>query len=69
MLGHLENLYGFYGEFSGVRVARKHITWYLKTLPQAGGFRDRVVRVESAKEQQALIRAYFADQNITELAA
>ncbi|MFI4968358.1 MAG: tRNA dihydrouridine synthase DusB [Gammaproteobacteria bacterium] len=69
MLGHLENLYGFYGEFSGVRVARKHITWYLKTLPEAGAFRDRVVRVESAKEQQALIRGYFADQNITELAA
>ena len=69
MLGHLENLYGFYGEFSGVRVARKHITWYLKTLPGAGAFRDRVVRVESAKEQQTLIRGFFADQNITGLAA
>ncbi|MGH8377905.1 MAG: tRNA dihydrouridine synthase DusB, partial [Gammaproteobacteria bacterium] len=31
MLGHLDNLYGFYGEFTGVRVARKHIGWYLKT--------------------------------------
>ena len=69
MLGHLENLYGFYGEFSGVRVARKHITWYLKTLPGAGAFRDRVVRVESAREQQTLIRGFFADQNITGLAA
>ena len=69
MLGHLENLYSFYGEFSGVRVARKHITWYLKTLPGAGAFRDRVVRVESAKEQQALIRGFFADQAITEWAA
>jgi tRNA-dihydrouridine synthase B len=69
MLGHLTNLYSFYGEFTGVRVARKHITWYLKTLPGAGIFRDRVVRVETAKEQQALIRAFFADQAITELAA
>ncbi len=69
MLGHLTNLYGFYGEFSGVRVARKHITWYLKTLPGAGAFRDRVVRVESAREQQSLIRGFFADQNITGLAA
>ena len=69
MLGHLTNLYSFYGEFSGVRVARKHITWYLKTLPGAGAFRDRVVRVESAREQQSLIRGFFADQNITELAA
>ena len=69
MLGHLTNLYSFYGESTGVRVARKHITWYLKTLPGAGAFRDRVVRVETAKEQQALIRAFFADQAITELAA
>jgi tRNA-dihydrouridine synthase B len=69
MLGHLENLYSFYGESSGVRVARKHITWYLKTLPGTGAFRDRVVRVESAREQQTLIRAFFADQDITELAA
>ncbi|HEU5398209.1 MAG TPA: tRNA-dihydrouridine synthase, partial [Gammaproteobacteria bacterium] len=69
MLGHLDNLYSFYGEFSGVRVARKHITWYLKTLPGAGAFRDRVVRVETAREQQQLIRGYFADQDITELAA
>ena len=69
MLGHLENLYSFYGESSGVRVARKHITWYLKTLPGAAAFRERVVRVETAREQQTLIRGFFADQNITELAA
>jgi len=30
MLGHLDNLYAFYGEFTGVRVARKHISWYSK---------------------------------------
>ncbi|HSC47580.1 MAG TPA: tRNA dihydrouridine synthase DusB [Gammaproteobacteria bacterium] len=69
MLGHLENLYGFYGEAMGVRVARKHITWYLKTLPEAAAFRERVVRVETAGEQQRLIRGFFADQNITGLAA
>jgi tRNA-dihydrouridine synthase B len=69
MLGHLENLYSFYGEFSGVRVARKHIGWYLKTLPGAAGFRERVMRAETSLEQQALIRGYFADQDIRELAA
>jgi tRNA-dihydrouridine synthase B len=69
MLGHLENLYSFYGEFSGVRVARKHIGWYLKTLPGAAGFRERVLRAETALEQQALIRGFFADQDIRELAA
>jgi tRNA-dihydrouridine synthase B len=69
MLGHLQNLYGFYGESMGVRVARKHIGWYLKTLPGSAAFRERVLRVETAGEQQRLIRGFFADQNITELAA
>lgn len=33
MLAHLISLYDFYGEFMGVRIARKHVSWYLKTLP------------------------------------
>ncbi|HEX7964086.1 MAG TPA: tRNA dihydrouridine synthase DusB [Gammaproteobacteria bacterium] len=69
MLGHLDNLYSFYGEFSGVRVARKHIGWYLKTLPGSAGFRERVLRAETALEQQTIIRGFFADQDIRELAA
>ncbi|HEX6549266.1 MAG TPA: tRNA dihydrouridine synthase DusB [Gammaproteobacteria bacterium] len=71
MLGHLDNLYAFYGEHTGVRVARKHITWYLKTRPAAAVLRNQVVRVETAHEQQRLIRDFFAehDNNIRELAA
>ena len=69
MLGHLDNLYRFYGEFTGVRIARKHISWYLKTLPGSAGFRERVLRAEASAEQQALIRGFFADQDIRELAA
>ncbi|HEX5340522.1 MAG TPA: tRNA dihydrouridine synthase DusB [Gammaproteobacteria bacterium] len=71
MLGHLDNLYGFYGEYTGVRVARKHITWYLKTRPAAAVMRDKVVKVETAHEQQRLIRDFFAEQYdyIRELAA
>ncbi|HET7649655.1 MAG TPA: tRNA dihydrouridine synthase DusB [Gammaproteobacteria bacterium] len=71
MLGHLDNLYRFYGEYTGVRVARKHITWYLKTQTAMNPLRDRLVRVETASEQQQLIRDAFADRNnnIRELAA
>lgn len=70
MLNHLNNLYEFYGEFTGVRVARKHIGWYLKTVPHGAAFRERVVRVETAREQQTLIRGLFADNNnMMELAA
>ncbi|MGB9429665.1 MAG: tRNA dihydrouridine synthase DusB [Gammaproteobacteria bacterium] len=70
MLNHLNNLYEFYGEFTGVRVARKHIGWYLKTVPHGAAFRERVLRVETAREQQTLIRGLFADNNnMMELAA
>jgi tRNA-dihydrouridine synthase B len=70
MLGHLDNLYSFYGEFTGVRMARKHLSWYLKTRPDTATLRERVVRVESAREQQRLVRNLFAhNNNIEELAA
>lgn len=59
MLGHLHNLYDFYGEHTGVRVARKHISWYSKGQPGGAAFRDRVNRVESAAGQLALIDTFF----------
>jgi tRNA-dihydrouridine synthase B len=59
MLGHLSDLHRFYGEKRGVRVARKHLTWYCDKLANADEFRYRAVRVDSASEQLRLIREYF----------
>ena len=59
MLDHLNELHRFYGELTGVRVARKHLTWYCNSLANADEFRQRVVRVESASEQIGLTRNYF----------
>jgi len=59
MLGHLRDLHQFYGERTGVRVARKHLTWYCQQLVNADDFRYRVVRVESAAEQIGLTLEYF----------
>lgn len=59
MLGHLNELHRFYGEETGVRVARKHLTWYCNSLANAGDFRRQVVRVESASEQIELTKMYF----------
>lgn len=59
MLGHLHNLYDFYGEYTGVRVARKHVAWYSKGQPGGAVFRDGVNRVENTTEQLALIDAFF----------
>jgi tRNA-dihydrouridine synthase B len=59
MLGHLDALHRFYGDFTGVRVARKHLTWYCEHLENAEEFRHQVVRVESASEQIRLTEQYF----------
>ena len=57
--GHLEQLYAFYGEQAGVRIARKHLGWYAKDRPENAAFRDVVNRAESADEQLRLTRDYF----------
>jgi len=59
MLGHLREMHRFYGESTGVRVARKHLTWYCQHLVNADEFRYQVVRVESASEQIDLAQEYF----------
>ncbi len=59
MLDHLSELHRFYGESTGVRVARKHLTWYCEHLANAEEYRNRVVRVDSASEQLALTAEYF----------
>jgi tRNA-dihydrouridine synthase B len=60
MLDHLFDLYQFYGDSTGVRVARKHITWYCAGLRDAESYRSQVVRVDSASEQIRLTREYFS---------
>ena len=59
MLDHLGELHRFYGELTGVRVARKHLTWYCNSLENADEFRHQVVRVDSASEQIRLTKKYF----------
>jgi tRNA-dihydrouridine synthase B len=56
---HLEGLYDLYGETQGVRVARKHVGWYLHGCPQEKHFRDLINRVETGAEQIALVDRYI----------
>jgi tRNA-dihydrouridine synthase B len=70
LCGHLENLYSFYGEYTGVRVARKHIAWYSKGQRDGNVFRQRVNHIDSAAAQLAFVRQYFSSlQDRGELAA
>ncbi|PBS13268.1 tRNA dihydrouridine synthase DusB [Lysobacteraceae bacterium NML93-0792] len=59
LLGHLDALHAFYGEVSGVRIARKHLGWYAKDRPENAAFRSVVNRAETAEAQIALTREYF----------
>ncbi len=59
LLGHLDALHAFYGETSGVRIARKHLGWYAKDRPENAAFRSVVNRAETAEAQIALTRDYF----------
>ena len=59
LLGHVQALHGFYGEHAGLRIARKHIGWYLKGRPGGEATRQRINRADRADEQLALIAAYF----------
>lgn len=59
MLGHLNELHRFYGENAGVRIARKHLSWYCAELTDSASFRSKVVRVDSAAEQIRLTQDYF----------
>ena len=60
MLGHLKHLHAFYGEYMGVRIARKHLGWYAKDRPENAAFRSIVNRAETAAEQLRLAAEYFA---------
>jgi tRNA-dihydrouridine synthase B len=59
LLGHLAHLHAFYGEPSGVRIARKHLGWYAKDRPENAAFRTVVNRAETADAQLRLTRDYF----------
>jgi tRNA-dihydrouridine synthase B len=59
LLGHLQDHYGLYGEFTGVRSARKHIGWYVKSLPGGSAFRARMNSIEDSAGQLQAVAAFF----------
>ena len=61
LLDHLQDHYTLYGEYSGVRTARKHIGWYVKALPGGEDFRARMNLIEDCEAQSAAV-AHFFDQ-------
>ena len=59
---HLEDHYAFYGEFTGVRTARKHIGWYTRGLSGANVFRHRMNTLDTTREQLLAVNEFFDAQ-------
>lgn len=59
LLQHVKALHAFYGDVAGVRVARKHIGWYLKNLPGSEGFRQTINKQDSEDAQLAEVENFF----------
>jgi tRNA-dihydrouridine synthase B len=59
LLVHLDDLYRFYGEHTGVRVARKHISWYTKGLAGSAVFRHGMNQLQTCVEQRAAVNEFF----------
>jgi tRNA-dihydrouridine synthase B len=60
LLEHLQALYHFYGEYQGLRIARKHIQWYCQNSMHHTEFWSRVNALEDANSQHAAVANYFA---------
>ena len=59
LLGHLQRLYDFYGEHTGVLVARKHIAWYSKGQTGGSAFRQTINRACTVTEQLQQVTAFL----------
>jgi tRNA-dihydrouridine synthase B len=62
MAQHLQAHYGFYGDYLGVRTARKHIGWYVRDLEGGETFRQQMNRIEDCAAQLAAVDAFFESQ-------
>ena len=63
LVDHLQDHYRLYDEFIGVRSARKHIGWYLRTLPGGEAFRAQMNTLEDSAAQVAAVEQFLDDLN------
>ena len=59
LLAHLQHHYDFYGEFMGVRTARKHIGWYVTPLRGGEAFRQRMNALDETTMQLQAVADFF----------
>lgn len=57
--GHVSELHQFYGAYAGLRIARKHVGWYLDGLVGMTGAKRHFNRLDDAADQTAYLDALF----------
>ncbi|MEK9724507.1 MAG: tRNA-dihydrouridine synthase, partial [Rhodospirillaceae bacterium] len=62
VLEHFDAIVTHYGARAGVKIARKHLGWYSKGLPNSAEFRQEVFQLEDPAAVQARIRAFYEPQ-------
>jgi tRNA-dihydrouridine synthase B len=61
LVNHLHDLHAFYGEYTGVRMARKHISWYTRGLAGSASFRHAMNQLQTCAEQLAAVNTFFSE--------
>jgi tRNA-dihydrouridine synthase B len=61
LVAHMHDVYSFYGEHTGVRIARKHISWYTKGLAGSAAFRHAMNQLQTCGEQLAAVNEFFGE--------
>jgi tRNA-dihydrouridine synthase B len=61
LVNHLHDLHSFYGEYTGVRMARKHISWYTRGLAGSASFRPAMNQLQTCAEQLAAVNTFFSE--------
>ncbi len=67
LMGHVKALHGFYGDFMGLRIARKHVGWYLSDSDPEGHFRRHFNQLTESREQLDALNHYFIGTQIKEV--
>lgn len=69
LLTYLQGCYQLYGDYRGVRIARKHIAWFCKGLKHATEFRQLINQIENPSDQMKNVEIFFAQPDKFEVAA
>ena len=59
VIDHYRAMRAHYGEAAGIRIARKHLSWYVRGLPGAAEFRASVNQLDDAAAVETLVNAFY----------